>query len=345
MNQDNYLERLIYRIIQGRLRVSVDGLVFYIHEPTADLILQSYDVYDEVYEESYMSKVYTDDELANFLAENDIWTPLGDREIEKIKKDLEDKKVEAFQNFFRPGQLVGIKRQIQNLNNRLSDLLNQKHSFDHITCHGAAEQARWDWLLQNCIFDLSGNKVILDIAKVSEEFRDNVISPTDIRAVARSNMWRTIWTAGKKSVGVFSKPSTELTRDQLTLMSFSSMYDNVYEHPDCPDDKIIEDDDCLDGWFIVQRRKAEKDKTQRSVDQATSNPKIRNAKEQFIMVESDEDAKRVMDLNDPLSKAKIAQRAAVVESKGTAKDMDFVDVKNDIEIMKNQAIVNKARGR
>jgi hypothetical protein len=158
-------------------------------------------------------------------------------------------------------------------------------------------------------------------------------------------MWRTIWTAGKKSVGVFSKPSTELTRDQLTLMSFSSMYDNVYEHPDCPDEKIIDDDDCLDGWFIVQRRKAEKDKTQRSVDQATSNPKIRNAKEQFIMVESDEDAKRVMDLNDPLSKAKIAQRAAVVEAKGTAKDMDFIDVKNDVEIMKNQAVVNKARGK
>ena len=40
------------------------------------------------------------------------------------------------------------------------------------------------------------------------------------------------------------------------------MYDNVYESHERPNDKIIEDDDCLDGWFIVQRRKHEKDKNE-----------------------------------------------------------------------------------
>lgn len=345
MHQDSFSDRILYRIIQGRLRVTVDGLVFYIYEPAPHIVYESYGIYDEVYEECYLQGVYTDRDLEQFLVENDLWTPLGDRELKSIDKEIEDKKVEAFQNFFKPPTLQNIKRQIAALHARQSKLLNQKHAYDHLSCRGAAEQARWEWVLQNSIFDASGNKVIVDANKIYNIYRDSILDNTDIRMVARSNMWRTMWVTGKKSGGVFSRPTTELTKDQLSLLSFSSMYDNVYEHPECPEDSIIEDDDCLDGWFIVQKRKHDKDRTMQTVDGMTKNAKIKNAKEQFFVVGSDEEAKRITDLNDPLTKAKMAQRAKLIEEKGRVKDFDFNDVQQDIEIMKNRAIVENVRGK
>ena len=33
------------------------------------------------------------------------------------------------------------------------------------------------------------------------------------------------------------------------------VYDNVHESMDAPTDRVIEDDDMLDGWFKVQSRK------------------------------------------------------------------------------------------
>ena len=48
------IEKTLYRIIQGRLRYKVhDDLVLYIHEPTPELIFESYEVYDDAYDEAY----------------------------------------------------------------------------------------------------------------------------------------------------------------------------------------------------------------------------------------------------------------------------------------------------
>ena len=48
------IEKTLYRIIQGRLRYKVhDDLVLYIHEPTPEIIYESHEVYDEVYDECY----------------------------------------------------------------------------------------------------------------------------------------------------------------------------------------------------------------------------------------------------------------------------------------------------
>ena len=58
------IEKTLYRIIQGRLRYKVhDGLVLYIHEPTPEIIYESHDIYDEVYEESYWKGIYVKEEI------------------------------------------------------------------------------------------------------------------------------------------------------------------------------------------------------------------------------------------------------------------------------------------
>lgn len=338
------IEKQLYRIIRGRLRINVDGFVFYINEPSAALIDESYQIYDEVYENAYMNNVYIDAELETVLINNDVWTPFHESQAEQLKKQLDNKKVEAFESFFNTKKLKQIKFQIFELNKSYNKMMLQKHALDSSTCHSIAEQARWEWLLDKCIFDLSNNLVVGN-KKVIEQYKSSLISQEELRIIARHPTWRTMWAASKRCGGLFSKPATELTRDQITLCSLSMMYDNVYEHPECPDDKIIEDDDCLDGWFIVQKRNQEADKKNKAAKSVVSNDKIRNAREQFIMVDSEESAKEVLDLNSPIVKSVITQREQLVEQKGQVKDLEFNDVKQDIQLQVNKSVVDRVKGR
>lgn len=345
MHSENYLDRLLYRIIQGRLRVCVNGLVFYIHEPNSSLINESYYIYEEILEQAYMAGNLIEEEKDNFLIDQDIWSPAFDRELSDISKKIDDLKVEAYNSFFNTKQLKIIKREIASLNTKYNNLYSKKHAYDSTTCHGIAEQTRWQWILNNSVYDASGNKLELSMLKLADIYSENMIDQSQIREIARSNNWRTMWAISKKGGLLFNKPAVDFSRDQLTLCSYSLMYDNVYEHPESPDEKIIQDDDCLDGWFIVNRRKQEQDKISNSLNKITDNPKIRNAQEQYIVVNSPEMAQTIMDMNDPITKNKIKQRAAMVEEKGTAKDLDFNDVKQELQMKANQMLSSNMKGK
>ena len=106
-------------------------------------------------------------------------------------------------------------------------------------------------------------------------YNSNQISSEQFRSVARSEPWRSMWNIGKKQGNAFGKAACDLTKDQVSLSSYSSMYDNVYESSEAPDEKVIEDDDCLDGWFISQRREYEKEKKKRQVWNKCRQPKVK----------------------------------------------------------------------
>ena len=109
---DIQIDKTLYRIIQGRLRFKRDGLVLYIHEPTPEIIYESHEVYDEVYDECYWKGVYVKEEIIPILIENDYWTPLDDREADKLQEQVENKKVDAFKSFVKKRQLNSIKMEI-----------------------------------------------------------------------------------------------------------------------------------------------------------------------------------------------------------------------------------------
>ena len=86
---DAFYEKTLYRILQGRLRLTLGDLVLYVHEPTPELIEESFDIYDEAYKKAYFRGVYIKKELVEILVNNDLWSPFDDREAEKIEKQIE----------------------------------------------------------------------------------------------------------------------------------------------------------------------------------------------------------------------------------------------------------------
>jgi hypothetical protein len=91
------------------------------------------------------------------------------------------------------------------------------------------------------------------------------------------------------------------------------MYDNVSEHHESPSQEVIEDDTCLDGWFISQDRKMKEDKKQSQADNMISNEKIKNSGEIFVMANDNENAQEIYDMNNGLARNTVRQREAQIE--------------------------------
>ena len=141
-------------------------------------------------------------------------------------------------------------------------------------------------------------------------------------------MWRSYWTSSKNGASLFVGSVSEWSDDQRVLASMSRMYDNVYEHPECPSDQVIEDDDMLDGWMILQRRLVDAQKKKTAVD--ALHPKLRNAQEVFIMTNDSQEAEEIKSFNTQETLNTINQRSDFINAHGSVSSIELPDVQIDL---------------
>lgn len=327
-----YVEKTLNRIIQGRLRVRLGDLVLYVYEPNQDLLEESYEVYEEAKRKAYFSGNYIQDEVVEILVNNDLWTPLDDQRAKEMESGVEELKVEAFKNFYKKKELFGIKRNIRNIEANIVKLKNKRLQLDHITCDGVAKLTRMSWLIQNTTRHIDNTPFDFKecpVSNILETYQSEAISSTMYREIARSQYWRSIWNSSKQRGDVFGKPSIDLDQQQLALISYSIMYDNVFESTESPKEEVVNDDDCLDGWFIVQRRKYEKQKKEAEVESMLSNSKIANSQEIFLVAKNQEEASDVYSLNSMGARTKVRQRQNQIKESGHLHFKDLDDVKQE----------------
>lgn len=346
--ENSFLQKTLYRIIKGRLRIVLGDLVLYIYEPDSSMIEESFEVYDDAYSKAYFEEVPLKSELIEVLIENDLWTPLDDREADKIEKEIENKKIEAFTSFYDKKKLKFIKRTLREMERQFLTFKSKKLQLDHTSCEGTAEFSRNMWLISKLTQFPDGTAYNWDkytISSVMEYYNSSSIQSATYRAITRAEPWRSMWNNGNRHSGIFDRPSKDYTNQQNALCSFAAMYDNVYESPERPNEKVIEDDDCLDGWFLVQKRKMEKDKKKKEAESLIKNPKIANSQEIFVMANNAEAAKNIYDMNDPLSRGTINRRNQQIDnSEGNVKFTELDDVKQDISMQARQAVLSKVKG-
>lgn len=341
------MEFIFLRILKGRLSFRRDDLSLYIAEPDQDTMYRSIEIYEEAYDKAYGEGVMLKSEVLEFLMEKDMWSPFDDMELEKIVKENEELKVQAYKNFFRKKELRSIKSLIKKNEDKYSKLITKKTQLDYLTCEGVASYTRWNWIILNSTYNQDGslyNWEEIPLSTIMSFYERSAISSSEFRGVARYDNWRSMWAFGKKTGNIFGKPACELTRDQLTLCSYSAMYDSVYEHPESPNEKIIEDDDCLDGWFIDQRRKNEKIKKEQEVNSMISNEKIAKSGEIFVIAGSKEEAEAIHSMNSMQSETNRKNRMELIKSKGEVRsDLEFEDVRRDMQIQQNKALSDHLR--
>jgi len=343
------MEFQLLRILKGRLVFRRGDLSLYIYEPTQELMYDSMEIYEDAFDNAYGNGVYLKDEIEEYIMMNDFWSPIDDDEVKKIKKKIDELKHTAFKNFIKKRELAGIKFLIRQQESQLAKLLHKKSQFDHLTCEGVASYARWNWLIEQSTYFKDNTPydwAAVNLNTVVSFYESSALTSTEFRAIARSDQWRPMWNLGKKTGNLFAKPPCELTKDQVLLCSFSSMYDVVYESSESPDEDVIADDDCLDGWFIDQKRKTEKMKKEQQVNSMLSNPKIANAGEVFLVANNNQEAEAINSVNTTQSDNIRKHRIQQVSEKGIVdSDLVFGDVKRDLQMQQNQALVDHLKGR
>lgn len=336
--------------MKGHLSFRRDGLSLYIKEPSPDTLYNSIEIYEDIYNEAYAEGCYLKDEILEVLYEKEFYSFDDDIDVDNYKIIIENLKIDAFEAYLRPKELPRIKYQIRKNEEKLSKILMRKTQLDHLTCEGVASLGQWNWIIEKSTYfkdtDLPYNWERFTPSVMMGYYESQSISSTSFREIARSDYWRPIWLLGKKTGNLFDRPSSMLTKDQIVLCSFSNMYDSVYEHPESPSEKIIEDDDCLDGWFISQRRKNEKFKKEQEGNAIITNPKIANAKEVFVMAQSKEEANNVNSYNSYQSEQIRSERIEQIIERGTINsDLEFNDMRMGVQMDNNNAIINKAMGK
>ena len=121
------------------------------------------------------------------------------------------------------------------------------------------------------------------------------------------------------------------------------MYDNIYESPDAPSEDVINDDDLLDGWTILQKKKREREKAQAELE-AKMGDKAQGAGEIFLMAGSKNDAERIETMNDVNATMTKKERLHTIrKSDGPVNQQDLPDEKLKIRSQLNQQYKDKFR--
>lgn len=345
-------EYFISQIVLGVIRVRIGNDLFLTINPrTAEQEYDAQIVFKDAYEKAYFNGIMTSRETKEMMLEQGLWSKLHDKEFEQIEKRVEDLKIEVYRSGFNSNEQKKFRRQLRQTEVVLEQYHKKKHEYDSTSCEGLASYTRWCWTIENCTTK-NGEKYNfgdISVAKLLSMYQDEIMSEKTLREISRTEPWRTSWSAAKKSSQpIFNNSSAaSITKEQQSLILWSSMYDSIGESPDAPSDKVINDDDMIDGWLILQRREREQAKKQSVAEEMIGNERIANSDEVFIVAKSDEDLENISSLNDTRGQAIKQQREGylVPGEQGPTKHQNLPDVARDIKMQQHREYVQALKNK
>jgi len=323
-------EYFVSQIIYGAKMMDFRDKTLIVQPPTMEQNYVANRVFKKVYDEALLSGIYTRNEMLEIMIEQGVWSQEEEDQIEKNKKTIEDIKLQIYKSFFNSQTKAKLKKRLKEAKKQQYSLLGKKHANDQNDCEGIATYARWNWLVENTTYDEDGNKYDfseISVALVLRRYNSDSLEVEQFRELARTDPWRSMWSTSQSPESLFNRKTSELSQDQLGIISWSRLYDSVAESHESPQDKIIEDDDALDGWLIEQRRKREKDKNQFKLD--GYDDKHQGADEVYIMTSTKEEAAEVYGMNDAEGRMKVKSREQTVKEADGERinHRDFRDMK------------------
>ena len=334
-------ETLLHRILCGKLYFYFKGEKYELRSADYDIRYESDILYNSIINDEKYNDWIREENMLGVMVDLGIWNNGMNSIIKQLQSKIENFKVELFQNFASLSKHPKIRNSLQASKNQLNKILSAKQDFFNHTLEGYASSIKNEFVLCNTlykkdkkVFDYQNNNATTYVFfnDLVSEINKYAISVDDIKIVAKSDNWKSYWNANKTNV--FPGSVSEWTDDQRGLVNVSKMYDSIYEHPECPNEKVIEDDDMLDGWMIVQKRKNEKEKNQKTIDEL--NPNLKKAQEVFLMANNSQDVESILDLNSPEAMHRLNQKIATINRTGEVEDSQLPDVKMNLMNQANE---------
>jgi hypothetical protein len=346
-------ELLVARVVSGTVRLVVHhggrDLRLVVRQPTRDDRYAAAEVYAEALREAELQGLYSEDAVVSLLLAEGLWDEDRQRLLDALPKEIEEFKVQLFKSPFKANERKSVRAALRVARAKLAELSAERHAYDHLTCHGAAAVARARFLLAAGLYRddrrvfpdgdafWAAESGLLDAAMAAHAACRP--AEADFRLAARTEPWRSTWAVHKAEGSAFGVPACDYTDEQRALAGWSSLYDSVYQHPECPADEVVQDDDLMDGWLIDQRRQREQRVLSREGDRVGQD-----AAEVFVPADTAEDARKVMGMNDAVGRALQRQRFDLLRRKGQVAEQDMPDSRRRLRMEAAQQMAQAARG-
>lgn len=319
------LEKTLYRILLGYYYITIDEEEYKVIYPSLDIKYKAELLYTKTIEDNKFDKrLLTAKEIDFYLKINNIWICSDEQALVDTKKLIENIKIDLYTNYINEKTKNKLKNQLKNVNKNLDKLLSDKNSMNHLSIEDHAISIKNEFIIMNSIYD-KNNRLVFDnpnkdsyahqkLQKFIREILDQSLDLHIIRSIAKSDIWRSYVNCMD-----IQKDPLNINDDYRYLIGLHKMYDNVRQHPECPSEDILEDDDALDGWFLYNNRKAEKEKKKNAVlNKVRGN--IKNAGEVFVITDDIQETKEIFSLNDQAAKQNIKEMISIANAQPDNKD-------------------------
>jgi hypothetical protein len=351
-------ERELYvsRIVAARMHLTVDDTSLIFAHPSREQRAYANEVYREALKEAEMTGVIFHSELEALMYQHNLWTEHDQAQLELLSTTLDDMKAELYDSWNQSNKRLAIRHALKKGYVERDRLENKKHALDYLTCEGIAISAKHRFLMGCSLLNGDGspywphhsrwNYADSLVDKATEIVNRDRLNESQFRELAQNEPWRSYWGAkGVVGRGVLDMASVDLTDDQRALVLWSTIFDSIRESPNCPPDSIFADDDMLDGWMIIQRRRREAEMDKQAIGDKQGNSKAMNSDEVFIMAETIEDAKKIEKLNDSVGSMLKQQRMNFLKEKGEVYEIQMPDTWQRFQTAANNQALAKAKGR
>ena len=337
------LEKLLYRIILGYYYITVNNTKYKVVYPDIHIKYEAEILYDQIIEDNkYDNSWLTDSEIEFQLNILGLWNKEKEQHLKNMQDLLEATKIEIYLSFFNEQKRLKLKKQIKNIIQQIDVLLTSKNSLSHLGIKYQATTIKNEFLIMNSIYNVKNNMLKFKnpnknsykysvLQSFIREITEQTLSVQDLRVLVKSDVWKSY-----VSSSTINKNIDEITDDYRHVINIHKMYESARQHPETPSEEIINDDDALDGWFIYNQKKAEKERKKNAIlDKVGGN--IKNTGEIFLLTDDMKESKDIFDLNETKTKVNIKEMRRLHKEKGDMSWQDLPFVREEL----NQKIVQE----
>lgn len=287
----------VSRISCGYFYFSINDIKYKYIQPNKDIILEANDIYQKSYNES-LNGTAINNEIKELLIKEYGWKLDNENFLLDFNDNCKELKINLYKNMYHPFKKEFFKKNIRELEKEYNRLFNIKNTFHYMTPEGISESNKWSFIVNHCIYrnSLRQSFSMQQTKRIVNIIWENYITDNMLRDLCKHEPWSNIWYASQGR-NLFKGKYTDYSNEQLRLISWSRMYDNIRKSAKPPSEDVITDDDILDGWLALNAIEREKERNIADAENRIGNKKIRNSQEVFIPVSTREEFKKIEDLN------------------------------------------------
>lgn len=337
---------MISKIVSGLCVTTFKGEIYVIREPSSEHKVIGEKIYEERLDQCIALGILQEEFIIEKMIDLKMWSDEEQKNLDELPKKIEQMKVDLYECYSNFKNKDNVRKHLRKAMDEATSLISKKNCFRKESAEGFADYCKHKYLVCSNVTDIDGNKIWkpLEYSSLDGTLTDAIVgsyleekvAEADIRELSRTEPWRTLWGVGKSST-LFKDSAGNLTAEQHGIIGWSRVYDSIFENPECPPDEVIEDDDLMDGWLIIQSRKRKQEKSKKSAEKETN---VRGD-EVYFMAESKRDASRVYSLNDANARANVRQKQKQIIQNESIEEQKTLESQIKMRQQANEQFRNK----